>query len=100
MVKFVSSQSFLNDSNPLPSILFALTQILDTSIEVSLNCITILLHILLVIDLDFIRAEGFVFSHIGDEGFIDSCAADLIRYRKAIGAENVKIFTDIKKKHR
>ena len=49
--------------------------------------------------LDFIRAEGFVFAHIGDEGFIDSCAADLLRYRKAIGAERVLVFADIKKKH-
>lgn len=50
-------------------------------------------------ELDFIRAEGFVFSHVADEGFIDSCAAELLRYRKNIGAENILIFTDIKKKH-
>ncbi|MEA2103375.1 MAG: BtpA/SgcQ family protein [Candidatus Cloacimonadota bacterium] len=50
-------------------------------------------------NLDFIRAEGFVFSHIADEGFMDGCAGDLIRYRKKIGAENIAIFTDIKKKH-
>ena len=51
-------------------------------------------------ELNFIRAEGFVFSHVGDEGLINSCAAELIRYRKHIGANNVLIFTDIKKKHR
>lgn len=50
-------------------------------------------------NLDFIRAEGFVFSHIGDEGFFDSCAGELLRYRKKIDAENVLVFTDIKKKH-
>ena len=48
---------------------------------------------------DFIRAEGFVFAHVADEGLIESCAADLLRYRRAIGAENVLVFTDIKKKH-
>ncbi len=48
---------------------------------------------------DFIRAEGFVFSHVADEGLMNSCAGDLLRYRKAIGAENVKVITDIKKKH-
>ncbi len=48
---------------------------------------------------DFIRAEGFVFGHIADEGFIESNAAELLRYRKKIGAQNIKIFTDIKKKH-
>ena len=30
---------------------------------------------------------------------MDSCAGDLLRHRKAIGAEAVAIFTDIKKKH-
>ncbi|MCB9641389.1 MAG: BtpA/SgcQ family protein [Myxococcales bacterium] len=49
--------------------------------------------------MDFIRAEGFVFGHVADEGYIDSCAGDLLRYRRNIGAENIAIFTDIKKKH-
>ncbi len=49
--------------------------------------------------LDFIRAEGFVFAHIADEGWIGSSAADLLRYRRAIQAESVAIFADIKKKH-
>lgn len=49
--------------------------------------------------LDFIRAEGFVFAHIGDEGYFDSCAGELLRYRKSIGAEDILVFTDIKKKH-
>ena len=48
---------------------------------------------------DFIRAEGFVYAHVGDEGFFNSDAGDLLRYRKQIGAENISIFTDIKKKH-
>jgi membrane complex biogenesis BtpA family protein len=48
---------------------------------------------------DFIRAEGFVFAHVADEGVIESCAGDLLRYRRAIGAERVLVFTDIKKKH-
>ena len=48
---------------------------------------------------DFIRAEAFVFGHVADEGYMDSCAGDLLRYRKAIGAEQIAIFTDIKKKH-
>lgn len=50
-------------------------------------------------DLDFIRAEGFVFAHVADEGYIESCAGELLRYRKLINAENILIFTDIKKKH-
>jgi len=50
-------------------------------------------------NLDFIRAEGFVFGHVADEGYIDSCAGELMRYRKMIDADAVKVFTDIKKKH-
>lgn len=49
--------------------------------------------------MDFIRAEAFVFGHVADEGYIDASAAKLLRYRKNIGAENVLVFTDIKKKH-
>ncbi|XP_010137444.1 PREDICTED: uncharacterized protein F13E9.13, mitochondrial-like, partial [Buceros rhinoceros silvestris] len=49
--------------------------------------------------LDFIRAEGFVFSHVADEGIINACAGNLLRYRKQVGAENIQIFADIKKKH-
>lgn len=49
--------------------------------------------------LDFIRAEGFVFAHVADEGLIQSSAAQLLRYRRQIGAERVQIWTDLKKKH-
>jgi len=48
---------------------------------------------------DFIRAEGFVFAHVADEGMFNSDAGELLRYRKEIGAENILVFTDIKKKH-
>jgi len=49
--------------------------------------------------MDFIRSEGFVFAHVADEGMMDSDAGELLRYRKQIGAEDILIFTDIKKKH-
>ena len=48
---------------------------------------------------DFVRVEGFVYAHVADEGVIESCAGDLLRYRRVIGAERVLIFADIKKKH-
>jgi len=50
-------------------------------------------------NIDFIRAEGFVFAHTADEGIIEAQAGDLLRYRKQIEANNIAIFTDIKKKH-
>src|SRR5215471_9645533 len=49
--------------------------------------------------LDFIRAEGFVFAHVADEGLIQSSAAELLRYRRMIGAERVQVWADVKKKH-
>jgi uncharacterized protein len=48
----------------------------------------------------YIRAEGFVFASIADEGLMDEAdAGPLLRYRRMIGAESVKILADIKKKH-
>jgi membrane complex biogenesis BtpA family protein len=49
--------------------------------------------------LDFIRAEGFAFAHVADEGLIQSSAAKLLRYRKQIGADRVQVWADVKKKH-
>ncbi|HEX6183777.1 MAG TPA: BtpA/SgcQ family protein [Pyrinomonadaceae bacterium] len=49
--------------------------------------------------LDFIRAEGFAFAHVADEGLIQSSAAELLRFRKSIGAERVQVWADVKKKH-
>ena len=49
--------------------------------------------------LDFIRAEGFAFAHVADEGFIQSSAAELLRFRRNIGADAVQVWTDVKKKH-
>jgi len=48
---------------------------------------------------DFVRVEGFVYAHVADEGLFESCAGDLLRYRRAIGADQVLVFADIKKKH-
>jgi hypothetical protein len=48
---------------------------------------------------DFVRVEGFVYAHVADEGVIESCAGELLRYRRAIGADSVLVFADIKKKH-
>ena len=50
-------------------------------------------------DLDFVRAEGYVFAHVADEGLIQSSAATLLRYRRQIGAGRVQVWADVKKKH-
>jgi membrane complex biogenesis BtpA family protein len=49
--------------------------------------------------LDFLRVEGFVFAHVGGAGIIEGCAGALLRKRKALGCEHIKIFGDVKKKH-
>lgn len=49
--------------------------------------------------LDFIRAEGYAYAHVADEGIIEASAAKLLRYRKLIGAERVQVWADVKKKH-
>ena len=50
-------------------------------------------------DLDFIRAEGYAYAHVADEGLIQASAAKLLRYRKMIGATRVQVWADVKKKH-
>jgi len=53
----------------------------------------------LACDADYVRTEAFVFSHVADEGLMDADAGELLRYRRAIGADRIRIFADIKKKH-
>ena len=57
------------------------------------------LAVALAAGLQWIRAEGFVFGHTGDEGYMDAQAGTLLRYRRMIRAEKVQVWTDIKKKH-
>jgi len=48
----------------------------------------------------FVRCENFVFAHVADEGLMErACAGPLLRFRRAIGAEGVRLVCDLKKKH-
>jgi membrane complex biogenesis BtpA family protein len=47
----------------------------------------------------FVRVEGFVFAHVADEGLIEASAGGLLRARRAMGADHVRVFADLKKKH-
>src|SRR5258705_13962355 len=49
--------------------------------------------------LDFIRAEGYAYAHVADEGLIQASAAKLLRYRRMIGSTSVQARPDVKKKH-
>jgi membrane complex biogenesis BtpA family protein len=49
---------------------------------------------------DFIRAEGFVFAAVADEGLLDEAdGVPLLRYRRSIGADGIRVLADVKKKH-
>jgi uncharacterized protein len=50
-------------------------------------------------ELDFLRVEGYVFAHVGGAGLIEGCAGRLLRRRKQLGCERIKVFGDVKKKH-
>lgn len=53
----------------------------------------------LACDASFVRVEGFVFAHVADEGLIEASAGSLLRYRRAMNADHIRVFADIKKKH-
>jgi len=50
-------------------------------------------------DLDYIRVEAFVFAHVGGSGIINGSAGKILRRRKELKAEHIKVFADVKKKH-
>jgi hypothetical protein len=50
-------------------------------------------------ELDYIRVEAYVFAHVGGSGVIDGSAGKILRRRKELSAEHIKVFADVKKKH-
>ena len=57
------------------------------------------LEIATVADLDYIRVEAYVFAHVGGSGVINGSAGKILRRRKELNAEHIKVFADVKKKH-
>jgi hypothetical protein len=58
------------------------------------------LSIAVAADLDFIRVCILTGARLWDTGDLDrGCAADLLRRRKELGAERIKLFADVDKKH-
>ncbi len=50
-------------------------------------------------DLDYIRVEAFVFAHVGGSGIINGSAGKILRRRKELNSEYIRVFADVKKKH-
>lgn len=67
-------------------------QVLEANNEQALN-------VAVKADLDYLRVEGYVFGHLGGAGLIEGCAGKLQRQRKKLGAEHIKLYADVKKKH-
>lgn len=57
------------------------------------------LAVALAAQCDFIRAEGWTYAHVSDKGIAEACAGEVLRYRRAIGASEIPVFADLKKKH-
>ena len=57
------------------------------------------LEIAAAADLDFIRVEAYVFAHVGGSGVINGSAGKILRRRKELATEHIKVFADVKKKH-
>jgi hypothetical protein len=107
MIENMNDRPYLN-RNAGPEIVSAMTAVavelrrkiaLPLGIQILAGANKEALAVSLAAGFDFIRAEGFVFGHLADEGFMNSDAGELLRYRKQIGAEHIRVFTDIKKKH-
>lgn len=48
----------------------------------------------------FVRIENMTHAHVADEGLMSTAeAGDLLRYRRQLGADTIRVFADIKKKH-
>jgi membrane complex biogenesis BtpA family protein len=48
----------------------------------------------------FVRVENFAYAHVADEGLMPTAeAGPLLRYRRQIGAEHIRVIADVKKKH-
>ena len=49
---------------------------------------------------EFVRVENFAYAHVADEGLLPEAeAGPLLRYRRQIGAERIRVIADVKKKH-
>jgi membrane complex biogenesis BtpA family protein len=74
-----------------------------TALVVGVNCLANAvmpsLAIALAGDASFVRANQWTNAYVANEGLMNGLAGDAMRYRKAIGAEHVKVLADVHVKH-
>ena len=72
---------------------------LPTGVNVLRNGALAALAIAHVIRASFIRVNVFAESLLTDQGIIEACAHDLMRFRTQLGASDVAVFADVRSKH-
>jgi uncharacterized protein len=74
-----------------------------TGLVVGVNCLANAvmpsLAIALAGDARFVRANQWANAYVANEGLMNGLAGEAVRYRKAIGAEHIKVFADVHVKH-
>jgi membrane complex biogenesis BtpA family protein len=74
-----------------------------TGLVVGVNCLANAvmpsLAIALAGDATFVRANQWANAYVANEGVMNGLAGEAVRYRKAIGAEHIKVFADVHVKH-
>ncbi|MGD8453284.1 MAG: BtpA/SgcQ family protein [Phycisphaerae bacterium] len=79
----------VRQASPLPLGVQILAAANHEALAVALGC-----------DAAFVRVENFAYAHVADEGLLPEAeAGPLLRYRRQIGAEHIRIIADVKKKH-
>jgi membrane complex biogenesis BtpA family protein len=75
----------------------------DTGLVAGVNCLANAvmpsLAIALAGDASFVRANQWANAYVANEGLMNGLAGEAVRYRRAIGADHVKVFADVHVKH-
>jgi len=72
---------------------------LPIGINVMRNSWSAAMAIAAAVDAQYVRINVLGDALVSDQGVIQGCAHDLLRYRRQLGAERVKIFADVDCKH-
>ena len=76
---------------------------LSEDIKIGINCLrndaVAAIGIAAAVGADFIRVNVLSGAYVTDQGLIEGEAANLLRYRRQLGAEHIQIFADILVKH-
>ncbi|MGB9729429.1 MAG: BtpA/SgcQ family protein [Thermoprotei archaeon] len=72
---------------------------LPLGINILRNCVDSAIAVAAATGGKFVRANVWVGVYITDQGVIEGKAHNILRFRKALGADHIKIFADVRVKH-